>query len=155
MKRQLEPAQQVAVTDPIALSGRPYDYGDAFEVQLSEPESARPEDWVRAAMNEAPKWVDWITGALGMDGPAAWSAENTGSFRIEESTPDLLHLTSTDWLMETVMVGRRIEPTGRRLTTVLRFRRPVLARLVWALIAPLHRRMARGLVTSATLAPKP
>jgi hypothetical protein len=45
-----------------------------------------------------------------------------------------------------VMVGRNVEPERRVLTTVLRYRRPVLARAVWACVGILHRRTARQLV---------
>jgi hypothetical protein len=48
--------------------------------------------------------------------------------------------------MDTVMIGRNLEPQRRVLTTVLRFRRPLLARAVWALVGVLHRRTAKRLV---------
>jgi hypothetical protein len=44
------------------------------------------------------------------------------------------------------MVGRNVEPGRRVLTTVLRYRRPLLARAVWALVGILHRRTARQVV---------
>jgi hypothetical protein len=44
------------------------------------------------------------------------------------------------------MVGRNVEPERRVLTTVLRYRRPLLARAVWALVGILHRRAARQVV---------
>jgi hypothetical protein len=48
--------------------------------------------------------------------------------------------------MDTVMVGRNVEPERRVLTTVLRYRRPLLARAVWAFVRILHRRTARQVV---------
>jgi hypothetical protein len=55
-------------------------------------------------------------------------------------------LEDSDPLMHTVLVGRNVEPERRVLTTVLRYRRPLLARAVWALVGILHRRTARQVV---------
>jgi hypothetical protein len=63
-------------------------------------------------------------------------------------------LEDSDPLMDTVMVGRNVEPERRVLTTVLRYRRPLLARAVWAFVGILHRRTARQVVTAGRSAPE-
>ena len=55
-------------------------------------------------------------------------------------------LEDSDPLMDTVLVGRNVEPERRVLTTVLRYRRPLLARAVWTLVGILHRRTAPRVV---------
>ena len=146
-------ARRVAVTDPIVTAGRPYQYADAFELSVPEPDPTWPEEWMRAGMDSAPRWVDRVVSLLGIAGPVRSSTEGLGGFRIVESTADVIHLAVDVRLIRGVLVGRRIGPNGRRLTTALWFGRPVLARALWALIAPLHRRMARHILSSAILAP--
>jgi hypothetical protein len=137
----------VEVTDPIA-SRLPHDYADAFELRLPEPDPYLPETWVRAGLEATPGVVNWIVGMLGLGGAPELSADHVSSFRIVESDPDVVHLEADVPLMHVVMVGRRVEPTRRMLTTVLRYRRPVMARLLWAVVGPVHRRTARGIIAS-------
>lgn len=139
-------ARRVGVTDPIAAARR-YDYADAFEVRLPEPDPYSPETWVRAGLEATPGVVKRIVGLLGLRGVPASSADHVSGFRIVESGPEAVHLKASLPLMHVVTVGRRVEPTRRMLTTVLRFERPVLARLVWAVVGPVHRGAARGGIT--------
>ena len=139
--------RRVGVTDPIAAA-RPYDYADAFEVRLPGPDPYPPEAWVRAGLEATPWVVKRILGLLGIREAPASSADHVGGFRIVESGPEAVHLEASVPLMHVVLVGRRVEPRRRMLTTVLRYERPVLARLVWAVIGPVHRRAARGGITS-------
>jgi hypothetical protein len=85
-----------------------------------------------------PAWIKLIAGA----------PDGLGSARVVESTADLVVLEDSDPLMETVLVGRNPEPGRRVFTTVLRYRRPLLARMVWALVGILHRRTARQIVAA-------
>jgi hypothetical protein len=129
--------RRVSVTDPLA-AGR-YDYADAFELRLEGPDRCSPEEWVRAGVDATPAWIKRIAGAR----------DGLGSARIVESDADLVVLEDSDPLMDTVMVGRNVEPERRMLTTVLRYRRPLLARAVWAFVGILHRRTARQVVAGA------
>lgn len=67
--------------------------------------------------------------------------------RIVEFGPEVLHLEASVPPMRVIMVGRKVEPTRRMLTTVLHFERPVLARLAWAIIGIGHRRTAPQVLT--------
>ncbi len=127
--------RRVSVTDPNAAARR-YDYADAFELRLEGPDRCSPEEWVRAGVDATPAWIKRIAGAR----------DGLGSARIVESDADVVVLEDSDPLMDTVMVGRNVEPERRVLTTVLRYRRPLLARAVWAFIGILHRRTARQVV---------
>ena len=138
MRNQLaQQVRRVGVTDPIADSRR-YDYADAFEVRLPEPDLYSPETWVRAGLDMVPGWVDRVVGLLGFRETPA-SSDHVSGFRIVESGPEVIHLETYLPLMHVVLVGRNVEPTRRRLTTVVRYERPVLARLVFAIVGLGHR----------------
>jgi hypothetical protein len=139
--------QRVEVTDPIATR-RPYDYADAFKLRLPEPDPYAPETWVRAGLEATPGVVNRIADMLGLGGAPESSADHVSVFRIIESDPDVVHLEAVVPLMHVVMVGRKVEPTRRMLTTILHYQRPMMARLVWAVVGPVHRRTARGVITS-------
>jgi hypothetical protein len=128
-------ARRISVTDPIAAA-RAYDYADAFELRLEGPDRCAPEEWVRAGVDCTPAWIKWIAGA----------PDGLGSARIVESNADVVVLSDSDALMDTVLVGRNVEPNRRVFTTILRYRRPLLARPIWALVGILHRRTARQLI---------
>jgi len=127
--------RRVRVTDPVAAA-RDHDYADSFELRLEGPDPCSPEAWVRAGVDAVPTWIKRIAG----------SPDGLGSARVVASGPDVVVLEDSDPLMDTVMVGRNLEPDRRVLTTVLRYRRPRLARAVWALVGILHRRTARRVV---------
>jgi hypothetical protein len=127
----------VAVTDPV-VAGRVHDYADAFELRLDGPDPCAPEAWVRAGVDATPAWIKRIAG----------HADGLGSARIVRSDAAVVVLEDADPLMDTTMVGRNVEPGRRVLTTVLRYRRPRLARPVWTVVGILHRRTARQVVAA-------
>ncbi len=146
MKNQfVQQVRRVKVTDPIAASRR-YDYADAFELRLPGPDQDTPETWVRAGMSSVPRVVNWIVGAMGGGETPVPSDDHVEMFRIVTSTPEVVHLESSDPLMDVVMVGRRVEPTRWMLSTILCYKRPVLARLVWAVVRLAHRWTARYVI---------
>ena len=127
--------RRVSVTDPIAAARR-HDYADAFELRLEGPDRCSPEEWVRAGVDATPAWIKRIAGHPDGLGPA----------RVVESDGEVVVLEDSDRLMDTVIIGRNVEPQRRVLTTVLRYRRPLLARAVWAVVGILHRRTAPHVV---------
>jgi len=92
--------------------------------------------------------VNRIVDMLGLGGAPELSADHVSGFRVIESDPEVVHLEAVVPLMHVVLVGRKVEPTRRMLTTILHHQRPVMARLVWAVVGPVHRRTARGVITS-------
>ena len=94
MKNRLaRQVRRVGVTDPIAAARR-YDYADAFEVRLPEPDPYRPK------RGSARGWTPRRPGSSGS--PAT---RGTASARIVESDADLVVLEDSDPLMDTVLVG--------------------------------------------------
>ncbi len=148
MKNRLaQQVRRVGVTDRIATARR-YDYADAFEVRLPEPDPYSPETWVRAGLEATPGVVERIVGLLGLRPAPMPSADRLSAFRIVKSDPEVIHLEASVPLMHVVVVGRKVEPTRRMFTTVLRYERPVLARLIWAIVGMVHRRTAPQVITS-------
>ena len=139
MNNQLaQQVRRVGVTDPIAAAHR-HDYADAFEVCLLGPDLYPPETWVRAGLNATPGWVDRVVGLLGFSEAPEPSADHVSGFRIVEAGPEVIHLETSLPLMHVDLVGRNVEPARRRLTTILRYERPVLGRLVFAIVGIGHR----------------
>jgi len=148
MRDQTAPrVRRVEVTDPLAAERR-YDYADAIEARLPEPDAHSPETWIRAGLEASPGAVKKIVRLLGLRPAPVSSADRVGAFRILESGPEVVHLETSLPLMRVVLVGRRVEPTRRMLTTILYYERPVLARLVWALVGLAHRRTTPQVITS-------
>lgn len=130
-----EKPRRVNVADPVAAA-RPHDYADAFEVRIARTERCSPEEWLRAGVDEYPAWIKQAAGHF----------DGSGSFRIVESDANLVVLEASGSLMDTVMVGRNVDAERRVLTTLLRFRRPRIARTIWLLVGIFHRRTAREVV---------
>jgi hypothetical protein len=133
--------RRVRVTDPVAAARR-YDYADAFDVCLPGPDPYPPETWVRAGLEATPKVVDWVVGLLGFSEAYAASADHVGGFSIVGSGPEVVHLETSLPLMHVDLVGRQIEPTRRMLTTLVRYERPILSRIVFVFVGLGHRRIA-------------
>lgn len=147
MKTQLaRQVHRVKVTDPVAATLR-YDYADAFEVRLPGPDPYSPETWVRAGLGATPWWVDRVVKLLGFSEAPESSADHVSGFRIVESGSEMIELETFLPLMHVVMVARNVEPTRRMLTTVLHYERPVVGRLVFALIGIGHRWAVRQVIT--------
>jgi hypothetical protein len=150
--RLVAQVRQVEVTDQLATGGD-YDYADAYEVRLPEPDLVTPESWVRSGMDDAPAVVEWIADRLGLGDETSTSDDEIDGGRVVESNADVVHIEWSLPLMRVVVVGRKIGPSDRRLTSFLYYKRPVLARLVWAVVGIGHRRMARRLITSTISSP--
>lgn len=144
--------RRVPVTDPLATA-LPYDYADAFAVELPEPDSDTPEAWIRAGMASTPALVDWIAARLGHQDAPGVSPDMVEGFRVVRSTPEVLQLEQSLPLLDVVLLARRVGSSGRMFTSVLTYRRPVLARLVWSVLRHGHRWAARGLITSRSTGP--
>lgn len=141
--------RQVPVTDPLAV-GRRYDYADAFQVELPEPDQDTPEAWIRAGMSSTPALVDWIAARLGHQDASVPSPDRVEGFRVVRSSSEVLELEQSLALLDVVLIARRVGSSGRMFTSLLTYRRPVLARLVWAVLRYGHRWAARGLITSSS-----
>ncbi|HEX2285291.1 MAG TPA: hypothetical protein VHI10_10805 [Mycobacterium sp.] len=142
-------ARRCSVEEPPAAQSH-YDYADAFEVTLREGDHRSAEQIFRDGLERAPSALRSVIlivhrRVLRLDvGPAFWP--------IVASEPDMVRLEATGPLIAGALVARRIDGRTSRLTTFVTYRGP-LARIVWPLVAPLHRRVAPYLMERAAAKP--
>ena len=144
-------SQAVPVQEPLAARHRP-DYADAFEVRVAEPDVRSAEQWIRAGLEGAPSMVRATIlvahrVVLGFRLDLRASPDRVLGWRVVTSEPDVIQLEAESRLLRAVLLGRRT-PRSTRLTTLLFFRRPV-ARVIWTVVGPLHRRIAPYLLARA------
>ena len=131
-----------------------YDYADAFERQVDHDETAAAEELVRVALEETPRALRELVriiwrAALGFEVGPRRSPEYVVGARITTSTPDLVHLDVRGPVMRGVIAGRRVRPNQFLVTTFIQYVRPTRAHLMWSVVSPLHRLIARYLLVRA------
>lgn len=138
--------RRVPVTEEIA-AGRRFDYGDSFELHLPVPDPLPPRTWLATGLEDSPAVVRLLTALLlGVRDEPTRSPEELTDWLVVESTPELIHIERSLPLLHVVVIGRRLGPSGRRLTSLLTYTRPVLSRVVWAVIGVGHRLASRRLI---------
>jgi hypothetical protein len=144
-------ARRVAVREQIVAKP---DYTDAFELRVSQPDDRSAEQWLRAGLEGSPTPVRRLILVVHRHvlrlrlGPVT-AGDHVLGWRIASRAADVVRLEASGSLADAVIVGRRLDATGVQLTTALSYRRPALARGVWAVIGPLHRRIAPLLLERA------
>ena len=141
--------------EPLIGSDR-YDYADAFEIRLHESDPRSAEEFVRCALEAAARPVQamvWIVHRYLLKlrlGPRSSPGHLLG-WKILTSKPDVTHVEAVSPLLgRGVIVGRRVDPTCVVITTYVFYTRPpALARVVWKIAGPLHRRIAPYLLEHA------
>jgi hypothetical protein len=148
-------ARRVSVEPDQGLIGTDrYHYADAFEIRMQEPDPRSAEQWIRCAIEQAPwpvRWTVWIAHRHLLRlrlGPRS-SLRHVLGWQIQTSQPDLIHLEAVSPLLgRGVIVGRRVDPACAVVTTFV-YTRSAAGRLLWAFVAPLHRRIACYLMEHA------
>lgn len=150
-----EPAYRVRRIEAadLLLEGGAHDYADSFAVELEAPDSHSPEQWARAALEQASPAVRRIirfaqAGVLRLDLRPRTDSGAVLGWAVVASTADTLHLRAVGPLLNGDIVGRRMSPQVVSLTTSLIFKRR-LAGLLWILVGPVHRRVAGYLLRQA------
>ena len=154
MSRSTLSAWRGAVRLPVQHLGeeRP-DYADAFEVRAPEQDDRTAEQWIRSGLEGAPGWMRRLIlvvhrHVLGFRLGPLNGPDHVLGWPIVASEPVEVRLEASSRLLRGVFVGRRVDPSSRRLTTLLFFARPE-ARVLWAIVGPLHRRIAPYLLARA------
>ena len=144
----------VVAEEPLIGSDR-YDYADAFEIRLPEPDACSAEQFARCALEQAPWPVRWTVRIAQRYllrlrlGPHS-SPDHVFGWKILTSEPDVIHLEAVSPLLgRGVLVGRKVDPTRVVITTYVFYTRPAPARVAWTIAGPLHRRVARHLLERA------
>jgi hypothetical protein len=142
-------AERIAVPDDVAAMGvlERVDYEDAFTTRALDDRA--PEEWARLLVQEAPGWLRSFVrvaqrGALGLRLGPADSPRHPLGWDVLVTGPDAVVLG-----VEGGLLTPRIVVTARQrevvACTLVRFDHPV-ARPVWAVLAPVHRAVARRLL---------
>jgi hypothetical protein len=131
-----------------------YDYADAFEARLSEADIRTAEQVVRAGLDGAPLWLRMMVAiahrhVLRLELAAAGTPNHVAGWEIVDSEGDRITLRASGSLIDGQIVARRPTPSTAVLETFVKYRRPVLARLVWTAVAPVHRAVAPTLLRNA------
>jgi hypothetical protein len=144
----------VPTEEPFIGGGR-YDYADAFEIRLDESDARSAEEFARCALEDAPRLVRavvWIAHRYVLRlrlGPRS-SGDYVFGWVIRASEPDVLCLEAVSPLLgRGVIVGRRPDRARTVIATYVFFARPAVARVLWTVAGPLHRRVAAYLLEHA------
>jgi hypothetical protein len=141
----------VVADEPLIGSDR-YDYADAFEVRLRSDDARSAVDVFRAGLEQAPRVMRGVVLIVHRVvlrlrlGPSS-SADHVLGWQILASEPDVICLAAAGPLLRGVLVAR-VVPTRAVLTTFVFYQHPA-ARIVWATVCPLHRRVAPYLLRRA------
>lgn len=138
------------------LEGVAYDYADAFEVQLGDPDSHPAEVWIRTALEQSPTAIRELIVFVHQHvlrfqlGPRQ-DADHILGWRIVSADPAALHIEASGPLLRAAIVARRTSPTSAAATSFLFFKRPVTG-VMWLAVGPIHRRIVPYLLTRAAAA---
>jgi hypothetical protein len=134
-----------------ALVASSYDYADSFELVLDAPDVHAAEEWVRTGLEGSGAAVRglirFVHGRIARF-DLTDSAGNVLGWRVLESADDVVHLRTEGPMLRAEIVARRSSPTVARFTTYL-FYKHRRTPLLWAVIGPLHRRIAPLLLRRA------
>ena len=144
----------VPLDEPL-IGDASYDYADSFEIRVPESDERSAEQFVRCAIEDAPRPLRelvWLVHRHVLRlrlGPRS-SASHVLGWRIKTSERDAFRLEATSPLFgRGVIIGRRPDPTRAVVTTYVFHSRPTLGRAIWAVVGPLHRRVAPYLMERA------
>ncbi|MEZ0349314.1 DUF2867 domain-containing protein [Mycobacterium sp. pR1184] len=126
------------------------DYTDVFEVPMSPGDTRTAEQMFRDALRDERGGgaVSWIHRHV-LRFQLHSSTDHLIGWQIVQSDPDELVLTAGGPLMRGELTLRRRDGRRATLTTRVHYRRRLSARMVWAVIAPLHRVVAPRLMQRA------
>ena len=137
----------------IELAG--YDYADAFEAPLRPADTRSAEELYLAGLEAMPAWLGVVVLAahrhilrLQLAPPSA--PNHLLGWEVLAADHDSITLKAAGPLIRGVLIARRATPSTAVLETFVSYRRPVLARLVWAAVGPMHRKVGPYLLRLAT-----
>lgn len=145
----------VALSEPAAIGQTASDYTDVFEVAIPHGDPRTAEQMFRDGLrgDRGGSIVLWVHRHV-LRFRLGSSADHLIGWAIAHSDPDELVLTTSGALMRGELTLRREDGRRATLTTRVHYRRRIAARMVWAVIGPLHRIVApRVLVRAAHWGP--
>jgi hypothetical protein len=145
-------APRRAVQVPVAPGG--YDYADAYEICLDEPDGRTAEDFARHALEESPwpvRTTIWVVHryVIGFRLGPRTDPNHVLGWTILRSEPEVVELEAVSSLLRAVLVAEWRTAGSAAVTTYLFYRRPAAARAIWKVVRPLHQSVARYLLQHA------
>lgn len=151
-RRTLKRVATVALNQQVETGETASDYTDVFEVPIPHGDARTAEQMFRDALRDGRggSIVLWIHRHVLRFrlGPLS-SPDHLIGWPIVHSDPDELALTTDGSLMRGELTLRREDGRRATLTTRVHYHRKGAARLVWALVGPLHRVVAPRLMERA------
>jgi hypothetical protein len=128
------------------------DYTDGFVLETDRAEDRTGEEWVRAMVEDAPaptrRTLRRTWRALGVRLGSTDDDRLVLGWTVRRSTPDFALLAARSLIgMEAEVLCKR-EPRALRVATFMKLKNPI-ARAVWAVVSPEHRKMVRHLLKEA------
>lgn len=144
----------VVVQRRSVVIGERWDYADAFEVSEALPDTRSAEEVVRAGLEGAPRWLGVLVliahrHVLGLELAPPGTPNHVMGWEVISAEHDEMRLRATGPVMDGVLVARRAGPTSAVLETYVSYRRPVLGRIIWTAVGPVHRAVAPYLLRRA------
>jgi hypothetical protein len=136
----------VPADEPLIFGAR-YDYADAFEMRVNEPDERSAEELVRFSLSHASRWVRWIIRIAHKYvvrfrlGPESSPLHVLG-WSILSSQPNVIVLRAASPLLRGIIVARKPDPTRVVVTTYVIYRRPAICRILLKVVGPVHRKVA-------------
>jgi hypothetical protein len=147
----MTPPKARRIQPPAAQLDASADYADAFEIPIGGADSRTAEETFRDGLGAEPgaggRLVLWIhRHVLRFRLGPFTSADHVIGWKIVHSEPDHFMLTTDGSLMRGQLAMSRRADRHAVLTTQLFFRHDATARIVWAVIGPVHRAIAPRLI---------
>ena len=131
-----------------------FDYADAFEVRMDQPDGRTMAQWLRSGLEDSPAAMRALIvivhrGVLLLRLKPSSVQDNVLGWRVTRQESDEARLEASGPLFRGRLVGRRVDAHTVRLDTFLNFNAPTAGRAIWMLVGPLHRRVAPYLLRRA------
>ena len=130
------------------------DYADVAEVPMRADDDRSAKELYLAGIESVPWWLGGVVFVahrylLRLELAPLSAPNHLMGWEILDENDDGITLAAAGPLIEAVLVARRTRSTAK-LETSVTYRRPTLARLVWAAVGPVHRRVGPYLLRRAT-----
>jgi len=138
-------------------AARPFgdvNYADAFVGRTAVPDPRTAAEWLRAGLEDSPAAMRWLIIAvhryvLRFRLGSRSSRGHVLGWQVTKLDPEDARLEASGPLITGHLVASRCDPHTVRLDTFLTFNKRRAAPAVWALVGPLHRRVAPYLLKRA------
>jgi hypothetical protein len=130
------------------------DYSDTFEVPLTPGDDRSAKELFLAGVESIPAWVGIVVFiahryVLRLQLSPIGTPDHLMGWKVVDADHDSITLGAAGPLIDGVLVARRTR-SAAALETSVTYRRPVVARLVWVAVGPVHRRIGPYLLRRAT-----